>query len=54
MKRFSSFTGGLDPLNGSERPLQFTRPDGTTACVVADTKGDLDVHAASQDGCTAA
>jgi hypothetical protein len=54
IKRFSSFTGGLDPLNGSERPLQFTRPDGTVACVVADSAGGLDVHAASAGGCGAA
>jgi hypothetical protein len=51
IKRFSSFSGGLDPLNGSERALQFARPDGTITCVVADAKGGLDVQAAPKEGC---
>lgn len=44
-------TGGLDALNGTERPIQFLRPDGVTACVTADDAGGLAVVDHAEGGC---
>lgn len=39
----SLFTGGIDALNGSERPLAFRDAQGSDACAVADGQGGITV-----------
>lgn len=48
----SLFLGGTDALNGEERPILFTKVDGTTACAAADGSGGIEVTAAAGDSCS--
>ena len=51
--RTTIVVGGVDALNGSERPVQLTRPDGSTACATSDGRGGFAVNPVADGSCAA-